>query len=61
MCGAGCANRYDWASTLTDIPHRFIRQGSIKLEGDEKALMAEYEASTATQDDPKEATFTEIP
>jgi hypothetical protein len=41
---------------------RFIRRGSIKLEGDEKTLMAEYEASTAGQGDDVEGTAsTDLP
>jgi hypothetical protein len=35
---------------------RFIRQGSIKLEGDEKALMAGQEAPAAGQGDSVEGT-----
>jgi hypothetical protein len=31
-----------------DLPCRYVsRAGGIKLEGDEKALMAEFESSTA--------------
>jgi hypothetical protein len=51
--------QYAWAryvyqpishAALTNSLRRFFAQGSIKLEGDEKALMVDYEASSSAQE-----------